>query len=82
MMGNYFGGGYGFMGGFGFFWMLIFWGLIIWGIIVLVQSVSKNNNQSSGIPQEDAALKTLRERYAKGEIKKDEFESIKKDLTA
>jgi putative membrane protein len=82
MMGNYFGGGYGFMGGFGFFFMLLFWGLVLWGIIALVQSVSDNRNQPSGTPQEDAAMKTLRERYAKGEITKAEFDQMKKDLAA
>ena len=81
MMGNYFGGGYGFMGGFGFFFMLLFWGLVIWGIIALIQSASKNNNQCCGRSQEDAALKVLRERYAKGEITKEQFDQMKKDLS-
>lgn len=84
MMGNYFEGGYGFMGGFGFFFMILFWGLVIWAIIALVQSVSKNNNQSSGGPsgvQSDTAQEILRKRYAKGEITKVEFDQMKKDLT-
>ncbi len=88
MMGNYFGDGYGFMGGFGFFFMILFWGLVIWAIIALVQSVSKNNNQNnnqfatgpSGV-QSDTAQEILRKRYAKGEITKAEFDQMKKDLT-
>lgn len=84
MMGNYFGDGYGFMGGFGFFFMILFWGLVIWAIIALVQSVSRNNAQSAGGSsgvQADTALETLRKRYAKGEITKEQFEQMKKDIT-
>ncbi|MGK2848676.1 MAG: SHOCT domain-containing protein [Minisyncoccota bacterium] len=80
MMGNYFGNGYGFMGGFGFFFMIFFWGLVIWAIITLVQSVSRNNTQSVGGSQVDTALEMLRKRYAKGEITKAEFDQMKKDL--
>ncbi|MFC1872338.1 SHOCT domain-containing protein [Chloroflexota bacterium] len=56
--------------------MLIFWGgfiaLIIWGINRLTKS-----NSSNGVK---TALDIAKERYARGEIKKDEFEEIKKDL--
>lgn len=80
MMGNYFDGGYGFMGGFGFFVMIVFWGLVIWGIVALIQSVAKNNTQSAGGPQGDTALEIVRKRYARGEITKEEFDQTKKDL--
>lgn len=80
MMGNYFGHGYGFSGGFGFFFMILFWGLIIWAVIALIQATS-GGRLSSG-SQEDEAMKTLRERYAKGEITKEQFDQIKKDLIA
>ena len=82
MMGNYFGDGYGFMGGgFGGFLMILFWGLVIWAIVALVQSAS-NSRQSHGGSREDEAMKTLRERYAKGEITKEQFDQMKKDLGA
>lgn len=81
MMGNYFAGDYGFMGGFGFFGMLLFWGLVIWAIIALVQSVSRNNGGSSEL-QSDTALEMLRKRYVKGEVTKEQFEQMKKDLGA
>jgi putative membrane protein len=68
--------GWMFLGGF---WMIVFWGaivaLIIWAVIKLsrredTSSVSKVN-----------ALDAAKERYAKGEITKAEFDQIKKDIS-
>ena len=58
--------------GFGGLFMLIFWGLIIYGVVMLF----RHNNHS----KKDRAIDILKERYAKGEITKDQFESMKKDL--
>lgn len=81
MMGDYFGGGYGF-GGLGFIFMILFWGLIIWAIIAGVRMISGNQGHACcGGAKEDSAQKLLRERYAKGEITKEQFEQIKKDLS-
>lgn len=82
MYGYGLGSGFGFFGGF---MMLIFWGLIIWAIIALVRGVSgggccgmghSNGNGHKG----DNAVSILKERYAKGEITKEDFEKMKKDL--
>lgn len=55
--------------------MLAFWALIIWLIYMLVREAGvKNKNSDSN------ALDILKERYAKGEIEKKEFEEKKKDL--
>lgn len=67
-------GGFGF---FGFFFMILFWGLIIWGIIALIQFASGQSGYQSG---KNNALEILKERYAKGEIDKKEFEEKKKTL--
>ena len=82
MMGNYFEGGYGF-GGLGFIFMILFWGLIIWAIIAAVRMASGNHSGHSccGGSKGDEAQKVLRERYAKGEITKEQFEQMKKDLS-
>lgn len=91
-MGNYYNnmmgyGGGSWMGfGLGWIFMLIFWGLIIWGIIALVRYYSGNSHNCCGRKHEDgerkknSVLEILKERYAKGEINKDEFEAKKKDL--
>lgn len=85
-MGSLYGMGWG--GGFGLGWifMLLFWGLIIWGIIVLAKSVSGEggccgkNHQNKPENKEHNAINILKERYAKGEISKEDFDKIKKDL--
>lgn len=72
MMGYY---GFGMMG-FGWIFMVLFWGLIIWLIIWLInQNKHSENHYERKTPQE-----ILKERYAKGEITKKEYEEMKKDL--
>ncbi len=73
--------GYGFplFGGFGWILMVLFWGLIIWGIVSFARG-GLGNNQSHGESQKMTPLDILKERYAKGEIDKGEFEEKKKDL--
>ncbi|MBU1102042.1 SHOCT domain-containing protein [Patescibacteria group bacterium] len=70
------------MGGWGFGGMMIFnliFGiLIIVGLIYLVRYLIRGGH--SQISAEDSALNILKERYAKGEIDKKEFEEKMKDL--
>ena len=76
LFGSFGMGGYGMMGfgmGFGFLFMLLFWGAIIWIIVTLVNASQSNKSDSD-------SLTILKKRYAKGEISKKEFESMKKEL--
>jgi putative membrane protein len=68
------------MGWFGFGWifMVLFCGLVIWGIIVFIRWLA---NQGESENKKSNAIEILKERYAKGEINKDEFEEKKKNLT-
>jgi len=69
--------GMGWWMAFGGAWMLIFWGgliaLIVWGI-------TKLSGRVDSTPKRDP-LDVAKERYAKGEIPREEFEQLKKDLS-
>lgn len=73
------GFGHGMGIGMGWGWII---GLIVLVLIVLiiVKAVGQNNGtvQNSG----KTPMEVLKERYAKGEIDKEEFEQKKKDLTS
>lgn len=73
-----FGGwGYGMSSFGGGLFMNLWWVLIIAGIVMVVKWA-----MNQGKPQQGnmSALDILKERYAKGEIKKEEFEEKKKAL--
>ncbi len=57
--------------------MLVFWGLII---VVLVLGIRWLVTQGRE-PRADSALDILRQRYARGEITKEQFEAMKQELT-
>ena len=78
MMGGFFGGG---MGWTGIILSFTFFILIIIGIILLIVWLVKRVTHSGTEVRKDTnALDILKKRYAKGEITKDQYESIKKDL--
>jgi putative membrane protein len=76
--------GSGMMGGMGWFGaivMIIFWVLVIVGLVLLIRWLLINTRvPSSESKPPSSALEILRERYARGEIDKKEFEEKKKDL--
>lgn len=60
--------------------MLIFWGLVIYAAIMIVRGTRRNNKDDSGSQSRETPLDILNRRYAGGEINKEEYEQIKKDL--
>jgi len=74
--------GPGMMGGFGWGWMpllvIVFWGLVIWGIVVAVRASRHDSNGKTSTSE--SALEVLKLRYARGEIKKREYEEKKREL--
>lgn len=75
--GNNIMGGWGVFGILGLISMLLFWLLIILGVIALVRYLG---GFGKTIRPEKTPLDILKQRYAKGEIDKKEFEEKKKDL--
>mgnify|MGYP001589352645 FL=1 len=77
-MGYYFGD-FGNMTGWvgGGIMMFLFWAAIIIFIVWLVREVGGRNNEKHN---SNSSLDILKERYAKGEINKEEFEQKKKDI--
>ena len=62
--------------------MIFFWGAIIAVVVWAVQSLSRRDDgpaQSGAIPPR-TPLEIAKERYARGEISRDEFEQMKRDL--
>ena len=76
MMGGHWGyPGWGMMG-LGIILMILFWGVIIGLVVWGVRHYRRNNCQASG----NSALDIVKARYARGEINREQFEQIKKDL--
>jgi putative membrane protein len=81
-----FGMGPGMMSGYGFspvggILSAIFWGLVICGTALFAAWLARNNEhiRLHADPGE-LPLSILKARYAKGEITKEQFESVKRDL--
>ena len=84
MMGWDFGWGWGWML-FGGLTMVLFWGGLIALIVLAVRGLTGSGypSRSGELPERRAtpdALEILKTCYAKGEITREEFEQIRKDL--
>jgi putative membrane protein len=76
-------GGGGFFIGFIFLILfLVLVGVVIAAIVWLVRHGSHGMSHSSKqeLPQRNEALEILRQRYARGEIDRDEFERMREEL--
>ena len=70
------GGMMGFGMGFGAIIMVLFWGAIIWLVISLINAGTKKSEETPESP-----LGILKKRYAKGEITRDQYLEMEKELT-
>jgi putative membrane protein len=78
--------GYGPMYGyhFGMGWMLlgfVFWIFIITCAVLLVLWIIGKSGRGKGVQGEDSAMEILNKRYARGEINREQYEEIKKDIS-
>ena len=56
--------------------MLLFWGVVIVGLVLGIRWLLRQGREQ----RSDSALEILRQRYARGEITKDDFERMKREL--
>lgn len=56
--------------------MVLFWGTVIVGLVVGIRWLLRQGREQ----RSDSALEILRQRYTRGELNKDEFASMKKEL--
>ncbi len=73
--------------GFGFPFMFLFWiliiGLVVWAIVQLASRSNGGATNHQGVGRtstQDTALEVLKQRYARGEITKSEFDEMRRDL--
>jgi putative membrane protein len=73
MMGDMDGfGGFGY--GFGWLFMILVWVLVIVGIVALIKWLSSSTQRG------ETPLEILKARYARGEIGKEEYERMRREL--
>jgi putative membrane protein len=63
------------------YFLVLFWTLIVISIILLVVWVARQTGRRNVGHAEETALDILKKRYAGGEITKEEYEKIKKDIS-
>ncbi len=55
--------------------MVVFWGSVIWLVVWSISRVTEGRGSASATP-----LDIAKARYARGEITKEQFETLKRDL--
>ena len=69
--------------GFGGIFIILWWILVAWLIIAALRFIfggHRHWHDQTSENDSDEALKILKQRYARGDISKKEFDAIKKDL--
>ncbi len=68
-------------GGMWMFFHFIFWILVIVGVVLLIVWLVRQQGRVDRGDRGNAALDILKQRYARGEINKEEFDRMKKDIS-
>jgi putative membrane protein len=68
------GEGFGWWMILGSVWMFFFWAFIIWIVFRVVSPGERTEHR------DDTPLEIARRRYARGDISRDEFEQLRRDL--
>jgi putative membrane protein len=78
--GNGIMNGWGVMGPLAWIFMLLLWGFAVFGLVWAVRLLFPGSETGEENKDRETPLEILKARYARGEIDKEEFERIKKDL--
>ena len=57
--------------------MIVFWALVVTAIVFLIRYLARQSRSSAN---DSSALAILKERYARGEISREEFEQMRRDI--
>lgn len=76
---NYVNSMMGYYGFFPMFMMMLFWILLTIGVVLLVKWFIDQNKGQTGT-KEVTAMEAAQLRYARGEISREEFEEVRKNL--
>lgn len=68
------------MGPLMWLFMLLFWGLAILGLVAAVRWIVGRGKTGKGKAGPQTPLEVLKTRYARGELSREEYERMKKDL--
>jgi putative membrane protein len=71
--------GWGWMSGFGWIVMILFWALIVLCVVALGKWIFSTGDPAAG-RRAGRSLDILKERYARGEINRDQYEQMRRDL--
>ena len=66
---------------FGWIFWLVLIAVIVWAVVTIVNRNQRYGSERNS-PQHDDALEILKKRFARGEINREQFEQMKKDLTS
>ena len=72
--------GWGWFGPFHFIIPLLFWGLIITAVVMFVRYAFGWGDHPLRMERRSSGLEVLEERYARGEINRDEYQEKKRDI--
>lgn len=79
MMGNWWGSqGWGM--GLGFIVMVLFWALAAAGLMAVIRWLLQLSGSDGARPRHQTPIEIARERYARGDITREQFERLKADL--
>jgi len=61
--------------------MVVFWALVVAGIVVVAKAMGGPGRPTSNLDDGSSAMRILEERFARGEIDREEFEDRRNALT-